>query len=156
MDTLILFLIAAGIALLLFVIYKWFLTKRYPEKTNQMLDSIPELEQLGLKRKPDGYAGICRGYYVNVYATTSLKRVGYMSGDNFQVWVSVLPDEQLTSMSGFFGKYMTVKGDGYTMIGFVLRYTPGLDNEEAIQNKLISLIESLKEKGVKPYPVSGI
>jgi hypothetical protein len=155
MDTLILFFIAAGCAALLFIIYKWFLTKRYPKKTNQMLDSIPELEKIGLKRTAQGYAGICQEYYVNVYATTSLKRTGYMSGDNFQVWVSVLPDEQIKSLSGFYGDYMQVKGEGYSMIGFILRYIPGLDTEDAIQNKLLRLIEKLNEKGVKPYPVQG-
>ncbi len=157
MEMLVPFLLLIGSFGLIFLVYRWFVTKRYPNKTSRMLDAIPELEQIGLHRTNQGYAGYYRKYYVNIYATTSLKVAGYMSGSNFQVWVSIAPEpDQLKGLGGFFGKYMVLNQQAdYAMIGFVLKYIPGLNSEEAIQNKLQRLVDALIEKGVKPYVIKN-
>jgi hypothetical protein len=157
MEILVVFLLIALCFGLIFLISRWFLKNRYPKKTAEMLQSVPDLEKTGLKRTDQGYAGYFHNYYVTVYATTSLKRTGYMGGDNFQVWVMISPEPgQMKGLGGFFGKYMVVDGkQGFTMIGFVLKYDQDLNTGEVIQNKLQLLVDLLAEKGVKPFKVTG-
>lgn len=58
---------------LIILIHKRFRTKRYPLKVKEILDSVPDLEQVGLKKYESGYAGYYMDYDASIYATTSIK-----------------------------------------------------------------------------------
>ena len=153
METLVLFLIAFGSFGLLFIVRKWFITKRYPQKTGEMLTSIASIENYCLKRDTYGYSGYYKEYFINLYATTSIKSYGHMQGDLFQVWVYVAPEEgQLKGLGGFFGKYLVSQPQPkYAMIGFTKHYYSSSDNTSEIISMLDELIEKLREKNVQAY-----
>ncbi|HBG71312.1 MAG: hypothetical protein A2W93_01650 [Bacteroidetes bacterium GWF2_43_63] len=142
-----------GAFALLFVIYRWFTTKRYPEKTEAMLDTLPDLQSVGLKRDANGYSGQYRNYPVYIYATTSLKPVGYFQGNKFQVWVLTAPQPgDLKGIGGFFGKYL-VAGEkpGYAMVGFLVNFNATSTPAEDIRLKLDELIDELLKHDIKAY-----
>ncbi len=147
------FVMMAVMAGLLLLVYKWFTTKRYPQKTNAMLDSLPALESIGLVRDANGYNGKYRDFLVYIYATTSIKPIGYYEGNKFQVWVIAAPEpEQLKGLGGFFGKYL-VAGEkpGYAMVGFLVNFNATSNPAGEIQARLNELITALQQNNVKPY-----
>lgn len=150
-------LVAAG---LLFIIYRWLTTKRNPQKSNEMLSTLPGLESLGIHRDANGYSGIYNEYPVYIYATSTPQSFrnlnnSLLAGDKFQVWLITAPEPgQLKGIGGFFGKYL-VAGEkpGYAMVGFVLNFRTSSDPAGDIRQKLDELSKILKEAGVKPYPI---
>lgn len=118
-----------------------------------MLDSLDQLDEIGLKRDENGYNGNYRSYPVYVYATTSIKRIGYFQGDKFQIWVIIAPEPgQLKGLGGFFGKYLVAgQKPGYAMIGFLVNYNTTASPEERIKFKLDTLVDDLEGNGIRPY-----
>jgi hypothetical protein len=155
MEYLVLFGMSLGFIGLIFLIKNRFVNKTYPQKTNEMADSVKELTFIGFNRNANGYQGQIRNYDVNIYPTTSIKSYGYMQGDMFQVWVNIAPEVgQLKGLGGFFGKYLVIgEKPGFAMIGFTARHYTGSNSAETIKYKLDELINNLIEKGVKPYIV---
>ncbi|MPM06943.1 hypothetical protein SDC9_53247 [bioreactor metagenome] len=140
---------------LLFVIYRWFTAKRYPQKTSAMLDTLPSLESIGIRRDANGYSGQYRNYPVYIYATTSMKPVGYFQGNKFQVWVIAAPQPgDLKGIGGFFGKYL-VAGEkpGYAMVGFLINFDATSTPADDIRLKLDELIDVLLQHEVKAYQI---
>lgn len=145
--------ILAVMAGLLFLVYRWFTGKRYPQKTSAMLDTVPDLEQIGLKRDANGYSGKYRDFLVYLYATTSMKPMGPYGGNKFQVWVIAAPQPgQLKGLGGFFGKYL-VAGEkpGYAMVGFLINFNATSTPAEDIRVQLDELITALRQNEVAPY-----
>lgn len=146
-------LFMAGTAILLFVIYRWFTTKRYPQKTAAMLDTLPELQNIGLHRDANGYNGNYRGFPVYIYATTSMKSYGPYGGNKFQVWVLTAPQPgDLKGIGGFFGKYL-VAGEkpGYAMVGFLLNFNSTSTPADDIKSMLDTLIDVLNQNSIKAF-----
>ncbi|GEM_PF-2880690 len=140
---------------LLVFVYLWFTKKRYPQKTGKMLDALPKLETIGLKRDANGFSGVYRAYPVYVYATTSMN-TGYWGGNKYQVWVITAPQPgDLKGIGGFFGKYL-VAGErpGYAMVGFLTHYSSTGTPAEDIHVQLDQLIDVLLQQEIKAYPVS--
>lgn len=162
MEYLVLILVMGSIAGLIFLIYFWFLKKRYPAKTEQMLNSVIELEEFGLKKNENGFSGNYRNYLINIYATTSLPSfdANYFNsgGDRYQVWIATAPEPgQLKGLGGFFGKYMiTGETTGFAYIGFLINAKITPDAKKTIMERINTLITLLEEKKVRPYVVSNV
>ena len=155
MQTLFTVLIIFGMLALLFFIRKMFVSKVYSKKTEKMLDQLPNLNELGLHRDKNGYSGKYHGFLIYIYATTSIKPMGYYEGNKYQAWVIAAPEkDQLGSLGGFFKNYLLAgKKEGYVMIGFLVNFNSSINPAEDIRVNLEKLINILNEKGIKPYVV---
>jgi hypothetical protein len=140
---------------LLFFLRKMFVSKVYPQKTGKMLDQLPDLNEIGLHRDENGYSGSYRDFPIYIYATTSIKPVGYYEGNKYQAWVIAAPEkDQLGSLGGFFSNYLVSgKKEGYAMIGFLVNFNSSINPAEDIRVNLEKLINILNEKRIKPYVV---
>lgn len=144
---------------LAFLVIFWFIKKRYPQKVDQLLSAVTELEEIGLKRDEKGYSGYYRNFFITIYATTSLPNfdANYWTtgGNRYQVWVAVAPEPgQLKGLGGFFGKYL-VSGEtaGFAYIGFMVNADATHDAKRTIIEKIQTLIGILEEKNIRPYIV---
>lgn len=153
LNTLVPLLAIIVVGALLWFIRSQFVNKTYPRKTSAMLDALPALEAIGLKRDENGISGKYLNYPVYIYATTSMKPIGFYEGNKYQVWVIAAPEPgQLKGLGGFFGKYL-VAGEkpGYAMVGFLLNFNTTSTPADDIQAKLDELISALQQNEVKPY-----
>lgn len=142
-----------GIAV--FFIIRYF--KNMPKRTEALLDSAYELETIGIKRNASGYGGTYKNYLVSIYATASNMGHGRLSGNCFQVWLSIAPEPgQTKNIGGFSGKYMVLgEKNGYAMIGFIINKDMSNDCNSDMINELDRLIDVLKERGIKPFIVTN-
>ena len=155
MEYLILALITVLCSGLIFFIAKKYITKTYPQKTEKLLNSVFELEEIGLKRNESGFNGTYRNYFVSVYATTSLKSYDVNGGDRFQVWVATAPElGQLKTIGGFLGKYI-ISGEtnGFAYVGYLINAKTIIDAKKTIIESLNILITKLEENNIKPFSV---
>lgn len=153
MEYLIIFLIA-GLSIGLITLYYFrFVRKTYPQKTQQLLNNVINLESLGLKRKDDRYEGWYRNFYISIFATKGTFAYNVYGGERYQVWVSTSAGPGLLkSSTGFFGKYL-VSGqqENFAYIGFMVNAQATNDSEASIHERLDELITHLDSTGIKPY-----
>lgn len=155
MEYIVLTLISVLCTGLIFLIYRRYVSKTYPQKTEKLLNSVFDLEEIGLKRNENGFNGIIRNYFVSVYATTSMKSYDVYGGDRFQVWVATAPEHgQLKNIGGFFGKYM-ISGEknGFAYVGYMINAKSTPDAKKTITDSLNTLINLLEENKIKPYEI---
>ena len=138
---------------IIFFIKRRFISKTFPNKTEELLNYISDIEDIGLIRYTDRYHGNYRNFPVSVFATTSMKSYEYYGGDQFHVWIATAPKkEQLKSIGGFFGKYL-VSGekDGFAYIGFNIRANSTNSNKDTIIQLINKLIDVLKSNQIEPF-----
>lgn len=153
MEYLILTLVVVFCIVLLLFIQKRYTQKTYPRKTGKLLNSVLQLQEIGLQKTDDGYKGMYRNFFVSVFATTSIKSYVPYGGDRFQVWVSIAPQAgQLDKLGGFFGKYI-VSGqtNGFATIGFMVNAKATPDAQQEIIDRLNVLVNILNDNGVKAF-----
>lgn len=155
MEYIALIALSLGFIGLILFIKNRFLNKTYPEKTEKLLNSVLELDEIGLKKNDSGFNGHYRNYFISVFATTSMKSYGPMGGDKFQVWVSTAPEKgQLKKLGGFFGKFMVSgESNGFAYVGFLVNAKATNNAKQSIIDQLNELISLLENQQVKPFEV---
>jgi len=155
MDNILVFLFPVICIGLILFIRNRFVNKVYPQKTNEILESVRNVTTYGFSRTQHGYQGVVSGYGTYIYASTSIEKTGYMKGDMLQIWLITSPESgQLKGLNGFNGKYLVAgKKPGYAMVGFTLRYNSNTDCSEELVSMSRELAETLVDSNIKPYPL---